>query len=292
MPEAVDYSVIVTTRDRPAQLHALLGFLAALDFPRHRFEVIVVDDGSASPLHLQPPPGLNLRLFTCPHAGPAYGRNLGAQHAAGRYLAFIDDDCEPTPAWLTAFHHAHTTAPNALLGGRTLNGLPANPYSEASQFIVEIVYAFYNPDPTHARFFATNNMALPRATFLALGGFDERYRFASEDRDLCARWLEGGHPMRYVPGALIRHCHPLDCASFCRQHFSYGQGANRFHRTTGERGTGRLRDHFGFHLQLPRWFAIAWQRHPGLPALRLWSLLLLWQLANLAGYLTARFGRG
>src|SRR5271157_5469946 len=31
---------------------------------------------------------------------PGKGRNIGAQTATGRYLLFIDDDCEPEPDWI------------------------------------------------------------------------------------------------------------------------------------------------------------------------------------------------
>ncbi len=44
-------SVIVPTRDSPAQLRACLETLARLDYPRDRLEVLVVDDGGAALLH-------------------------------------------------------------------------------------------------------------------------------------------------------------------------------------------------------------------------------------------------
>ena len=35
-----------------------------------------------------------------------------------------------------------------------------DPYSRASQLIINMAYAFYNADPADARFFTTNNLAL------------------------------------------------------------------------------------------------------------------------------------
>ncbi len=41
-----EFSIIVPTFNRPTQLAACLTALARLDYPRDRFEVVVVDDGS------------------------------------------------------------------------------------------------------------------------------------------------------------------------------------------------------------------------------------------------------
>ena len=46
----MDFSVIVSTYERPAQLRELLVSLARLDYPRDAFEVIIVDDGGRSSL--------------------------------------------------------------------------------------------------------------------------------------------------------------------------------------------------------------------------------------------------
>ena len=40
------FSVVVPTYNRPARLAACLAAVAALDYPRDAFEVVVVDDGS------------------------------------------------------------------------------------------------------------------------------------------------------------------------------------------------------------------------------------------------------
>src|SRR6266498_390709 len=82
-------------------------------------------------------------------------------------------------------------APGTMVGGRTLNALPGNLCSTLSHLVVDAAYACYNADPDNARFFASNNLAVPTRRFLELGGFDPEFTTA-EDRDLCARWLESG----------------------------------------------------------------------------------------------------
>jgi glycosyltransferase involved in cell wall biosynthesis len=44
-------------------------------------------------------------------------RNAGAKLAQGQYLAFTDDDCAPTPDWLTFLAQGLEGAPQAMIGG-------------------------------------------------------------------------------------------------------------------------------------------------------------------------------
>jgi GT2 family glycosyltransferase len=287
MGESLLFSIVIPTRNRPRQLQKLLGSLAALEFPRERFEVMVVDDGGDAPLESIVAPfatRLPLKTIRREPGGPARARNTGVQAATARYVAFIDDDCEPQTDWLRSMEKALAENPGTMIGGRTVNGLPSNPYSTASQFIINMVYAYYNQNPQDGRFFATNNMALPRERFAELGGFDEDYvTSAAEDRDLCDRWRQAGFKMVYQPGAVIRHSHELNLLSFCRQHFTYGRGAVLFQRKAARRRSGRLREHVGFHLHLPVWFVRAWRAEPPASAVKLILLFLTAQAVNAAG---------
>ena len=284
-------SVVITTYDRPSQLGSCLAALARAAYPRDAFEVVVVDDGGRAPLDgiiATFRDRLTITLAVQTNAGPASGRKHGARLARHPYLAFTDDDCEPEPDWLPALARRCERSADALVGGRTVNGLRRNPYSCTSQLVLDMVYAFYNADPADARFFAANNLAVRAELFRACGGFDERFH-ASEDRELCDRWRLRGLRLVYEPTAVVVHRHALTIGSFWRQHFQYGRGAARFHDVCAARHSSRLRDHFGLHASLPRWWrrATATGNHPGNPA-RIIPRLALWQLANASGYVTER----
>ena len=284
---APSVSVVVPTRDRPRALQRCLRALAELDHPTGRLEVVVVDDGGGADLSealSAPADGLRLRVLRQPHGGPARARNLGADAADGEILAFTDDDCAPAPDWLHALVGALAAGPHVAVGGRTVNGLTANPFAAASQAVQDLVYAHYNADPFTARFVASNNLALHRAGFRAVGGFDgKRFPGASEDRDLCDRWRAGGRRLVYADSAVVWHFHDLSLRGFCRQHARYGRGAARFHAARQERGTGHLRDELGFHANRALWRAALRRGSPG----RL-ALLALWQACNAAGYAAER----
>jgi GT2 family glycosyltransferase len=280
------FSVVVPTYDRPAELANCLAGLSAQDYPRDRFEIVVVDDGGSAGSAPEPdehrgdPP---IAVIRQAHAGQSAARNTGASVARGDYLAFTDDDCIPARDWLSALARIAAVAPAAVVGGCTLNALPRNPFSTASQVIVDVVYGYYNADPDNARFFATNNIAVPAEAFAAMGGFDVTFR-TSEDRDFCDRWLSTGRRMVYAPDARVVHAHVLSFQTFCRQHFDYGRGAFRYHRARALRRSGRLRQDLGFYLRLPALFAAGVASLRASETARVACLTPVWQVVNAAGF--------
>jgi GT2 family glycosyltransferase len=256
-------SVIVPTRGRPGQLAACVAALDALDYPRDRFEVIVVEDVEGE--------------------GPAAARNRGAERARGELLAFTDDDCRPASGGLRGLVAAWAGRPEIAVGGRTTNGLADNAFAAASQTIVDFVYAHYNGNGVGARFFASNNLAVPAAAYGALGGFDERF-MASEDRDFCARWLASGRRLASAPGAVVEHAPQLTLGRFCRRNFQYGRGAYRYHRERAPSIPASVRGELSFHRRLP---ALVRAEAAGLGVRRaasLAALLAAWQAANALGF--------
>jgi len=286
----MDFSIIVPTFNRPDHLRACLHALGQLDYAPDRFEIIVVDDGGRVDLtQLETPPALRQRLrwIRQSNKGPAAARNQGALEACGRWLAFTDDDCRPDRHWLAALADALAGGEHLLVGGHTRNRLRENTFSEVSQLITDAAYAYFNRDGSQARFLASNNMAVWREAFLAIGGFDETFRPASEDRELCDRWLWLGRRILWVDGADVEHGNALTLSGFLRQHFSYGRGAFLFHRRRRLRGSGLLHQDLGFYAS-----ARSLLVKPALASARPWAtlgLLAAWQVANTLGFFSELF---
>jgi GT2 family glycosyltransferase len=231
---------------------------------------------------------LDLELVRKTNGGPASARNAGLQRASEELVAFTDDDCHPEATWLERLiESTGAAAAPALVGGAIYNALPERSFSEASQLVLDLVYDHYNRDPAAARFVVTMNLLAPRAELVELGGFDAGFRTA-EDRELCDRWLAAGYRMVYAPAARVGHAHPLDLRGFCRQHFGYGRGADRYHRVRAARDSGSLLEESSFHLELPRLLIRRARSLGGLRLLTLMPHLAVWQLANAGGFLWSR----
>jgi GT2 family glycosyltransferase len=288
------FSVIIPTYRRPAPLVRCLEAMARSVLDRAGYEVIVVDDDGSAALEEAVAPlrgRMAVRLLRQENAGPAAARNTGAAVARGRFLAFTDDDCIPAPDWLDALTGPLRADPRSLVGGRVRNPLQANPYSSASQAILDLVYAHYNADPLRARFFASNNMALPAESFRALGGFTPSFR-TSEDRDLCDRWLGAGFPMVYAPDAVVDHVRALTMGAFWRQHLGYGRGAYRFNRAHAQRSASDSTLESSFYIATLRRLPGVLKGLPPGRAAALVGLLGLWQAANLTGFTSEAVGSG
>lgn len=232
MSKTLEFSVVVPTYKRPELLARLLSSLTLLNFDPELFEVIVVDDGGDYPLD-DTVSGfkdkLAIRLAKQENLGPAAARNRGSSMSRGKYLAFIDDDCQAGLTWLQAMKVQLEKTPNCACGGKVVNALPKNPYSAATQLLLDYLYENYNPLIHFAGFFPTANLTVPREIFLEIGGFDPTLRYG-EDRDFCHRWSTLGYPFVSVPGSVVYHYHALNLGSLLSLHFSYGGGSFQFWR--------------------------------------------------------------
>ncbi len=127
-------SVIVSTFNRPGPLHAALGSVAAEDLDGV-LETIVVNDGGDSVVSVTRDwqSVMPLRLVELDRRrGPAAARNIGLEHAAGEYIAFLDDDDLFMPGHLASGCRPleHGDADFVYLGAavavRRVNGRPAD----------------------------------------------------------------------------------------------------------------------------------------------------------------------
>jgi len=282
------FSIIIPTFNRPADLARCLAAIDRLDYPRDEFEVLVVDDGGSVDLETVLEayrPSIQLTMLRQPNSGPGMARNNGAAHAAGQFLAFIDDDCAPQQNWLRALDATLARKPDALIGGSIQNGLPDNPHAEASQRIHEFFREHFNRDPDNCRFFPSNNIAVAAALYRQIGGFDSEFRRnAAEDRDFCDRWLQSGSRLVMARDACIVHFHHMSFLGFCKQRYRYGRGAFTYATARRQRTTDPVPfQGWGVHAKLIA-FPLRKSFRPG--ALYVSFLVFVSQVANLIGYFT------
>jgi glycosyltransferase involved in cell wall biosynthesis len=242
------FSIIVPTYNRTERLADCLESLSHLDYPRDRFEVIVVDDGGqispeAVVARFHNP--LDIKLLTQAHAGTGAARNNGAAQARGKFLAFTDSDCMPLSNWLNNLAARFAITPDHAIGGHTLNFLPENPYAAASQVIRDVVYDYYNTHPEGLPFFPSSNLAIPADRFQAIGGFDPTF-IMSQDRELGNRWRHHGFKLTYAPEVRVYHAHAYTFRTYLRRYFWGGRYAFRFQQTVTRRKSGQFKVDYKF----------------------------------------------
>lgn len=216
-------TVVVCTRNRASKLAATLAAALGLDFPRNRWEIVIVDNASTDETAAiagqiaEANPGW-VRLVTEPRAGVSHARNTGVRESRGDVIAFLDDDAIPEPQWLQALVDALGWE-NVLAVGGPVEPLFEGPvpdwlterflpYLSAWDRGPEIRSLRYNDYPRGA------NMAFRRSVFETVGGFSPQLGrsggslLSGEETEFCLRIERAGGNLVYVPGARICHLTP------------------------------------------------------------------------------------
>lgn len=211
MPEPVLTGVVIHWRNED-----LLAELVAA-WPRDpRFELVVVDNGSSSPL----PDGVRV-IRPGRNLGFSGGANLGIAEAEGEILLILNPDVVPEEGALDRLIEGFATHPEAAglaprLAGPAgepqwawqLRRLPS-PWSLLLHTLPLGGEAEIREEPAEGSRIeqpAAAAIALRRTALAAVGGFDEGFHPAwFEDVDLARRLHQARLPILYWPAARFRH---------------------------------------------------------------------------------------
>lgn len=286
---AMKISVVIPTYNRKQSLHRCLCSFRAQTLPRDQWEVIVVNDGGedVSETVAAFEKDFPVSCHHQPNQGPATARNNGARLAAGRFIAFTDDDCEPAPDWLEMIQK--TAADRRLIGGKVINKFRQNPCSESSQVLIDFLYEHFSD--TSDLFFTSNNLVVSKADFESIGGFDQSFgTSAGEDREFCVRARQSGLELAFCGDIRIHHLHFLSLRSFYRMHRKYGRAAYDYQRAIARQAvpaTTRPRLHFYFSMLR---YAFRQGRYSFREKLTYSLLMLLSQAAVAHGFFFRKLG--
>jgi len=227
--ERLDVSVLIATCGRPQALFRCLEGLAAAPMPPR--EVIIVDQGNDPPnadrlpARIGPVPLDRLRQE---RRGLAAARNLALVNASSRLVGITDDDCVPSPEWLSA---ATAALADPMLGA--VCG-PVIPLPDPTGTLMPVSTRPAKNATTFSRALAPwrigsgGNLVARRDWLVRVGGYDERLGSGSpgragEDVDLLHRLLRAGALIRFEPAAQVFHEQKPHADRRARR-FGYGHG--------------------------------------------------------------------
>jgi GT2 family glycosyltransferase len=210
-----EISVVIVTWNGRQYLDACLAGVAAQE--GISAETIVVDnassDGTAEYLR-ERYPWVRLVALAKNH-GFAGGNNAGARHAAGRFIALLNNDTVPDATWLRALRDGIDEQTGiTLVASRIVYMHDPLVIDSAGDGMLRSGGAFkrHHGAPVAVaqdsrEVFGVCGAAclLPKAVFDELGGFDEDFFASHEDVDLSYRARLRGYRCRYVATAVVRH---------------------------------------------------------------------------------------
>lgn len=225
----INISVIVPFRNAAAHIDACIASLLSQTYPAERFEVIMVDNGSAdrSAELVQEHPGV--QLLSESDSGPYAARNRGVEQARGRILAFTDADCVAEPEWLQVIADAMRDNPTAgILQGDRHFGAASPLLSLLAAYDSEkAALAFSSRDPDVYYAYA-GNMAIRRNLFDELGPFRRMQNGADVVFVQKAIRTHSCDVVRHCPDARVRHLEITSQSDWLRKLFTYGRSYEHY----------------------------------------------------------------
>ena len=173
-------------------------------------EIIVVDDGSTDHgaqiverLAARRPANVPIRLFRQTNGGQSSARNLGARHARGDLIAFLDQDDAWYPDHLEKLTKPFQEPQSRQLGWvySNLDEVDENGTMVARSFLSS--FGTQHPKRELSACLREDMYVLPSASvisrraFLSIGGFDEQL-MGYEDDDLFLRLFRRGHESVFI----------------------------------------------------------------------------------------------
>lgn len=204
-------SVVVNTCNRAVPLRTCLAALRHQTYGN--FEVVVVNGPSTDDTEAVIRANPDVKAGHCPELNLSKSRNIGIAMAAGKYVAFIDDDGIAEPTWIEELVRCFAGNPHAAaVGGYTkdpsgvtfqdkrivcdrLSNAQVCDFSDVPQY----PHAFRFPAPIGC------NCMFRKVALLEVGAFDEQYDYFLDETDVCARLIDVGHIIDFAPRASMIH---------------------------------------------------------------------------------------
>ena len=218
-------SVVVPVFNGEGVLEACLASLAAQDYPKDRYEVIVVDNNSTDAT-AQIVRRFPMR-YVCENTRQSSyaARNRGIREARGEVIAFTDANCRATPEWL---RRGVAALADASVGGVAGRIEAEAPQTIAQRYAVEKRALSQEVALTENAFrpaVYTANAFYRKSVLQQAGCFDATVK-SGGDADLAWRVQERlGLPIAYASGAVIVHRHRERVWDLLRQRRNYGYGS-------------------------------------------------------------------
>lgn len=221
--EASQISVIIPVKDNQRGVDRFLcSFFETQSPESFPQEIIIVDNNSKSPISISKEfkgRGVKVVLLICLKIGPASARNVGARHAKGKWLLFVDSDCISTKSMITGYLAQDDLA----VGYQGFVAALGMDYLSSYYMSQQIHLPPSDPNGS-PKYLVTANSLMIKEAFMKVGGFNENFKMAGgEDIELAIRLAKEGQ-LSYARESRIKHDFNDGLSGFVKRFVRYGKG--------------------------------------------------------------------
>jgi len=212
-------SVIIPVYNGEKTIAACIESLLNQDYPKNRYEIIVVDNNSKDSTAKIVRKYTVKYLFENRIQSSYAARNTGIRHSKGEILAFTDNDCIAERPWLINLIQGWKVNWGGIAGD--ILGLPARSFTEKYQnrCYCQEAKLVKNDYP----FAPTANVAYKRKVFDEVGLFTEDL-VSGGDADFSWRIIKQGYMIKFRKNARVIHKSRDNIFSLYKQAKRYGFG--------------------------------------------------------------------
>ncbi|MCB8942430.1 MAG: glycosyltransferase [Ardenticatenaceae bacterium] len=197
-------SVIIPVFNDTDRLLICLQHLQNQTYPRDKYEIIVIDNGSTEPVK-SCQLATTVVLLEELQVGSYQARNKGLAIAQGEVIAFTDSDCQPAVDWLEMGVQALLAAPDCGLVGGRIQVFPHNPAKMTITEFYESLTAFPQEEYIEEYHFSAGaNMFTWKRVVEEVGAFAPALK-SSGDAEWGNRIHAHGYALRYADTAVVAH---------------------------------------------------------------------------------------
>lgn len=200
----MDVSIVIPTYNRKKVLKRCLELLFAQNYPKDKYEIILVDDGSTDGTDkmvasLNPP--CRFTYLYQERKGPHIARNLGITHAEGEIVIFIDSDILCPPDLISEHIKYHNRFKDVIVSGpETRTSDLYDKFQDIEKRKFKKFWDLSGPS------FITSNLSVKRKHLIRIGGFDEEFEgMGWHDWDLGLRLTKLGLIPKRNLDAIVYH---------------------------------------------------------------------------------------
>ena len=219
-----ELSIVISVRDNWRQLAECVDSIANQNGPP-RLEVVVIDDGSKTPLPARAAESMQhvqLRVLRQTALGIAAARNRGLELTTGELIVFVDSDCLLEPNCLKNLLEATKCHSDDIAFQFSVSSLDRTLVQQIEELRLQIVQESLLLQSGHILYANTSGLAFRSSYVMQSEDFFDVSVVRGSDTLKLAQLIRQGKPPRFLSQCKVFHCPELSFAEYALKRFRVG----------------------------------------------------------------------